>query len=518
MLPASSHAAGGVAEFERTFMPAPASVSRERGVGAAGGGVPMVTLKTGREFDLVGFRWHGQAPRIDVQSYGIRGWSRWTTVETTVDDLPDDGPLTREGGARKVSGPVWTGRATALRVRVRGSGSGRDANGELTAHFVKVSKTAASGGGARAVSNGLTRVSADESGGAAPGGSTVGGSMGGGSTGGGPTGGGSGKGTSNGTSNTGRGADVPPAPAIVTRSQWGADRNCKPRVRPSYGEVLATLVHHTVSTNEYSQAEAAGVVLGICRYHRNSNSWNDIGYNLLVDRFGTVYEGRSGGVDRAVVGAHAQGYNGQTAGIAMVGTFTGSAPPTAALDSLQTVLSWKLALAGITRNERVSVISTGGKLNRFKNGRTVFVRPVSGHRDLGSTACPGNGMFTLLPGLAGGLDQNVRLATRLSIRLKRVSADDGGESVTVSGRARAQGAAVSNQPIEIQAFDDSIGWVKIGEAQSDATGFWQATVRPLKRQWVRGAFLGDAARRPGRSMWLFTPKLKAPPVTGTRRR
>jgi hypothetical protein len=507
--PACARAAGGVAEFERAVHLTPAA-RQVPGAKTAGGRASSALLRTGRNFNLVGFHWHGRAPLIEVQSYGIRGWSRWTRVETDAFDLPDDGPLTHEGGARAVSGPVWTGRSNGLRVRVRGATVG------LTAHFVDVSSGAAAGGVSSA---GLVRTASDGSGGASPGGvppaDTQSGAGSGGS-GGGSNGGSNGK--NKGTSNTGRGADVPPAPTIVTRSQWGADRNCKPRVTPSYGEVLATLVHHTVSTNSYTKEEAPSVVLGICRYHRNSNRWNDIGYNLLVDRFGTVYEGRAGGVDRAVIGAHAQGYNGQTAGIALIGTFTGSAPPTETLNSLQQVLSWKLALAGITRNERVALISTGGPLNRFKEGRTVFVRPIGGHRDVGATSCPGDGMYSLIPGLAGQLDQNVRTATRLSMRLKRIQADDGGQSVLVSGRLLAKGAPVAGKAIEIQALDVSVGWVKIADARSDDNGFWQATIRPAKSQWVRGAFAGDDAMRPGRSIWRYTPKLAAPPVSGTRRR
>ena len=69
------------------------------------------------------------------------------------------------------------------------------------------------------------------------------------------------------------------------------------------------VVHHTAGSNSYTAAQSAAIVRAIELYHVKGNGWNDIGYNFLVDKYGQVFEGRIGGIERNVVGAHAEGFN-----------------------------------------------------------------------------------------------------------------------------------------------------------------------------------------------------------------
>jgi uncharacterized protein with LGFP repeats len=87
------------------------------------------------------------------------------------------------------------------------------------------------------------------------------------------------------------------------------------------------VIHHTASTNSYSEGTAAAQIRSVYAYHTASLGWNDIGYNFLVDRYGRIYEGRAGGVDRAVQGAHAGGFNNGTVGHLGAGQLPGDGGP-----------------------------------------------------------------------------------------------------------------------------------------------------------------------------------------------
>jgi hypothetical protein len=189
-----------------------------------------------------------------------------------------------------------------------------------------------------------------------------------------------------------------PRPAIVSRAGWGADESLVATPNAYGTTVKAVFVHHTDTGNTYSCADSAAVVRSIFLYHVKTNGWNDIGYNFLVDKCGTLYEGRSGGVDRPVIGAHAYGFNTDSAGVAVLGTFTDIAPPQAALDTVAKVAAWKLGLDGGDPTG-TTTLTEGVKDGNFPYESSVTFKTISGHRNANSTACPGQLLYDKLPAI-----------------------------------------------------------------------------------------------------------------------
>src|SRR6185312_2902629 len=189
------------------------------------------------------------------------------------------------------------------------------------------------------------------------------------------------------------------APPIVPRSAWDPHDTCHPRAPARYGRVDFAIVHHTESLSFYTPSESAAIVLGICLFHRDGNRWNDLGYDLLVDRYGTIFDGRAGGAGQPVTGAQAGGWNAVSTGVAMIGSFGVSPPPPAAVRSLERALAWKLSLAGVPALGAVTERSTGSDPadNRWRRGALVRFQRIAGHRDADLTDCPGNALYALLP-------------------------------------------------------------------------------------------------------------------------
>jgi hypothetical protein len=183
-------------------------------------------------------------------------------------------------------------------------------------------------------------------------------------------------------------AEADPPFEVVNRSEWDPNGSCDPR-GPVRGDVDAAVIHHTVNSNSYTEDEGRGIVLGICRYHRYSHGWNDIGYNALVDRYGNIYAGRTGGLANPIVGAHTGGFNSETVGISSIGTHTTSGMTKEALRAMVRFLTWKLPLHDVDAAGKARLVSAGGSGNRYPSGRKVSVPEVTRHRRLNETACPG---------------------------------------------------------------------------------------------------------------------------------
>ncbi len=194
-------------------------------------------------------------------------------------------------------------------------------------------------------------------------------------------------------------AATPPGvpPAIIGRAQWGADESqvCG---KPVYDNgIRAGIVHHTAGSNDYAPEDSAGIVRSIFEYHTRTLGWCDIAYNALVDKYGQVFEGRAGGVDRPVEGAHTGGFNLDTWGVAMLGNFDDVPPTPIQLRTTGRLLGWRLGLDHVDPMGSVVLTSAGGSFTKFPRGVAVPLPTIFTHRDVGNTDCPGNAAYAAMP-------------------------------------------------------------------------------------------------------------------------
>ncbi|KPI11708.1 N-acetylmuramoyl-L-alanine amidase family 2 [Actinobacteria bacterium OK074] len=371
-----------------------APVARTRGAVAgavaAERGLPRRDV---RSFSLLGVVWndpgtelHGRV-QVRTRAAGTADWSGWQDVEThNHEHAPDPGTAeSRAGRAHGSTAPLWVGDSDGVEVRVRAEATRSRALAlpdGLRVELVDPGVEAGSGVGAGPATRAAVR---------------------------------SGSGVPEAAvlpalsrretvreavreAESGAGAGAPaiqpfigPRPRIVTRRGWGADEGLRESGYVYTGKVKAAFVHHTATGNGYKCSQAASVIRGIYRYHVLSSGWRDIGYNFLVDKCGTIYEGRAGGVTKPVLGAHTLGFNTNSMGIAVLGTFTKSRPAAAALKAIARLTAWKLGLYGANPRGKTYLKSAGGNL--YRKGKNVRLNVISGHRDGFATECPGRLLY-----------------------------------------------------------------------------------------------------------------------------
>ncbi|MEX2194949.1 MAG: peptidoglycan recognition protein [Thermoleophilaceae bacterium] len=407
-------------------------------------------LTSDKRFNMVGLQWRGQ-PDARVALRVRRGgdWGPWMHASRVDSDQGEGGE--DRSARRVVTDPVWVGEAEALEVRADRSLPG------LRAAFENTTGTATAGDRARtamrdAAVAGLALIGVADA----------------------------------------EAADT--APDVVPRSEWERGE-CTPRRAPAEGAVRAAFVHHTADGAAYTRADSPDVVLAMCRYHRNSNRWNDLGYNFVVDAYGQVFEGRAGGVDRPVIGAHAQGWNSHSTGIAVIGSYGTAGISEAAAASLSRLLAWKLALHGVRPDDTVVLESAGGSANRYPAGEHVRFNTVSGHRDGDSTACPGSALYAQLPELRRRAAQfDFPLGAALG---PEATLDPGRGAIAYRGRLELAGKAPRGSAGVTVEYDRGGRWRELEKLTSAPDGTFKLDFRVGSTHRYRAVFddrPGPAAR------------------------
>jgi len=296
------------------------------------------TVRPAARFSMVGVRWTGAAPdRVEVRNRAVDGTWSGWTVLDPTDAQPEI------GAASTTTEPMWTGLSTDVQVKAVRAG--------------------------RPVTSGLEVVTIDPGASAADARLSV--------------------------------QAVPGRPNVVTRAGWGADESIMTWAPEYAWTTKAVTIHHTDGTNDYTCAQSASIVRGIYQYHAVTNGWGDIGYNVLVDKCGTIFEGRKGGLDVPVIAAHAGGFNTYTFGISMMGDFSSAGPPAPMLESVSAMAAWKLGTSYRDPRGSTVLVSTGAGTSKYPAGTAVTLPTIFAHRDVGNTACPGDAGYAQLENIRG---------------------------------------------------------------------------------------------------------------------
>ncbi|MGW2206545.1 peptidoglycan recognition protein family protein [Streptomyces sp. NPDC001774] len=367
---------------------------RAVGGAGAGAGVQGLARRDVRPFSLVGVVWddarahlHGTV-QVRTRATGNAQWSAWQDVEIHNDDHGAD-PGTAEaasGALRGATAPLWVGDSDGVEVRVR-----PDHQDDIAAAVAEAlpeglrielvdpgpEPAAARGPEPRAgLAHGARTVhrapTAEEAAAASVNAQLA----------------------SVGTAVIPAAAAakpyIGPRPRIITRKGWGADERLREKGFVYTKAVKAAFVHHSATGNNYTCKQAPSVLRSIYRYHTQSSGWRDFGYNFAVDKCGNIYEGRAGGVAKPVRGAHTLGFNTNSMGIAVLGTYGSTTPPAAVVTAVAKLTAWKLGLHGVNPKGKTTLVSAGGK---YKKGKKVTFNSIAGHRDGYSTACPGARLY-----------------------------------------------------------------------------------------------------------------------------
>lgn len=122
-------------------------------------------------------------------------------------------------------------------------------------------------------------------------------------------------------------------------------------------QIEQIIIHHSADN---------GTPYSIADYHVGTKKWPGIGYHFLIDKNGVVYQSN----DIDTVSYHLANQNTISLGICCIGNFEEDKPTDAQVESLIWLLACIRAVIGH--------------------------KPIFGHKDKGSTLCPGKNLYSLI--------------------------------------------------------------------------------------------------------------------------
>ncbi|MFL6288154.1 MAG: N-acetylmuramoyl-L-alanine amidase [Actinomycetes bacterium] len=259
-------------------------------------------------------------------------------------------------------------------------------------------------------------------------------------------------------------------PPIVTRAQWGANESLRDKHLENSSTFKVAFVHHTAGSNNYTRSESPAVVRGLYSYYVNTLHYADMGYNFLVDKFGTIYEGRAGSITKPVRSAATGGFNTDTLSIVAIGNFQTARATDALVSGIAKVAAYRLSRFYRDPFGHKTLKAEVGS-SRYAAGTKVRFKVISGHRDSNYTACPGNKLYRRLPDI------------------RRLAAKDMGSSFIEPSISRKSVALGHNTSFRVHA----------GVTQQQN---WALTVRPRCGHGVVRRITGTASRsNPINAVW-----------------
>ncbi|MFC0673076.1 N-acetylmuramoyl-L-alanine amidase [Brachybacterium hainanense] len=382
---------------------------------------------------MVGLTWDASEAGSAQVAARVRGrgedgrFGAWVDLEIAIDpETGDEAPGTEV---------AWLGPVTELEIRAEFDGA--DATAAMTAHVLTTSAGGADGSLRADARSAMTR---------------------------------SGGGTA--TTLAASSPETPllmAAPAIVRRATWGADESLC-RETTGHDLLRSIVVHHTAGTNMYTRSQSPQILRGILEYHTRTLGWADIGYNVLIDKYGRIFEGRAGGLHRVVEGAHARGYNTSTAGISLLGDFSSAAVPAAAISAIAKVAGWKLGGSFVTSATSSTTVRVTADGVVHPKGTIISLPRIFGHRDVNYTDCPGDRLYAQLDAIRRGAQE----------------AMSSGWMVHRDAYYAAGGAPKLGMVFQIAHWEDGYWVTRLTKglvlSQGDAAGTGYAT--PFAREWT----------------------------------